>query len=289
MYSFDIIRPSAPLQPYVRHYWVLKCTDTGQEMRQRVLPWGCVQLAFHKGRQLFSQTLGKEQPRHFACGQETGYADLCYRGEVEMIAVALQPYAARLFFAQPPVLFKDDYVDLEDLEDNGLAELARKIEDTANTHHCIALLEQFLLRRLCGGDDYNCRRLAAAVRRIEAQPHLKAARLADVACLSVRQFSRIFSENVGLTPKDFSRIIKVQRAIYMFQYSRLRQANQVNPIALAGPKIEDFRAVNFAETAAACGFADQSHMIKEFKCLTGYTPKEYLAAGVPYSDYFNRP
>lgn len=271
MYSFDIIRPSAPLQPYVHHYWVLKCTDTGQEMRQRVLPWGCVQLAFHKGRRLFSQTLGKEQPRHFACGQETGYADLCYRGEVEMIAVALQPHAARLFFAQPPVLFKDDYIDLEDLEDNGLAELAREIEDTEDTRRCIALIEQFLLHRLCGGDDYNCRRLAAVVRRIEAQPSLKAAEMADIACLSVRQFLRIFSENVGLTPKDFSRIIKVQRAIYMFQ------------------GFPEMKTINFAEAAAACGYSDQSHMIKEFKCLTGYTPKEYLAAGAPYSDYFNRP
>ena len=37
------------------------------------------------------------------------------------------------------------------------------------------------------------------------------------------------------------------------------------------------------------GFADQSHMIKEFRQFTGYTPAQYLAACAPVSDYFSQP
>lgn len=74
-----------------------------------------------------------------------------------------------VFRAQPPVLFQDDCVGIEDLEDNGLTELARQIEDTEDTRRCIALIEQFLLHRLCDREDYNCRRLAAVVRRIETR------------------------------------------------------------------------------------------------------------------------
>ena len=41
--------------------------------------------------------------------------------------------------------------------------------------------------------------------------------------------------------------------------------------------------------AYACGFADQSHMIREFRQFTGYTPAQYLVACAPVSDYFSQP
>jgi AraC-like DNA-binding protein len=36
-----------------------------------------------------------------------------------------------------------------------------------------------------------------------------------------------------------------------------------------------------------CGFYDQSHMINEFRDLSGKTPKQYFAECEPYSDYFS--
>jgi len=45
--------------------------------------------------------------------------------------------------------------------------------------------------------------------------------------------------------------------------------------------------ISFAQLACECGFFDQSHMIKEFKLFSGYTPAEYLAVCAPYSDYFS--
>ena len=90
--------------------------------------------------------------------------------------------------------------------------------------------------------------------------------LADTACLSTKQFSRIFVEYVGTSPKDFIRIIRVQRALFTMQR---------NP------------QMSFAQVAYSCGFSDQSHMIKEFKLFSGYTPQEYLAVCDPFSDYFS--
>ncbi|MDO9613576.1 MAG: helix-turn-helix domain-containing protein [Bacteroidota bacterium] len=36
-----------------------------------------------------------------------------------------------------------------------------------------------------------------------------------------------------------------------------------------------------------CGFSDQSHMINEFRELSGVTPKQYFAECDPFSDYFS--
>ena len=46
--------------------------------------------------------------------------------------------------------------------------------------------------------------------------------------------------------------------------------------------------MSFSQLAYECGFYDQSHLINEFKVFSGYTPKEYLAACAPHSDYFSQ-
>lgn len=45
--------------------------------------------------------------------------------------------------------------------------------------------------------------------------------------------------------------------------------------------------VPFAQVAYECAFFDQSHMIKEFRLFSGYTPAEFLSVCAPYSDYFS--
>ena len=88
----------------------------------------------------------------------------------------------------------------------------------------------------------------------------------SLRCGGEKQFSRIFSEYIGIAPKDFLRIIRLQRTLSVLQH---------NP------------GISFAQLSYECGFTDQSHMIKEFKLFSGYTPKEYLNRYAPISDYFS--
>lgn len=48
-------------------------------------------------------------------------------------------------------------------------------------------------------------------------------------------------------------------------------------------------AHDFAAIAAECGYADQSHFIREFKALSGITPRALLTTCRPYSDLFTNP
>ena len=112
------------------------------------------------------------------------------------------------------------------------------------------------------------KQLSTVVNLIDRCPQLDVPALADTACLSSKQLTRVFADYVGASPKDFLRIVRVQRALSLFQQQP---------------------ASSFAQVAYACGFADQSHMIKEFRQFTGYTPAQYLAACAPVSDYFSQP
>ena len=265
MQSFKIIQPSPILRSYIRHYWILE-SDMINATTERTFPLGCIQIFFHKKKQLFSQTYHKMQPQNFICGQENGYTDICANGDIEMLVVVFQPYAAKIFFRQPLSLFQGENIAIEDVEDRELTELTHKIADTENNIHCINLIEQFLLHRLVVCSDYNIDRLSTVIQNINLNPYLDVCKLANTACLSTKQFTRVFTEYIGTSLKKFLRIIRVQRSLFLLQQ---------NP------------QYNFAQVAYSCGFSDQSHMIRDFKLFTGYTPLEYLSVYTPISDYFS--
>lgn len=265
MQSFRIIPPSPALKPYIRYYWILQ-DDSVATVSERTLPTGCIQMVFHKGRRLLSLKKQELQPQYFICGQEMGYTDIQSTGDINMIVVVFQPYTAKIFFQTPLRLFREGNVSIEDVEDKELAVLCSKITDTENDETCIRLIEQFLYHRLCGSAEYNVKRLSSVLHQINTLPQVDLMHLADSACLSIKQFSRVFVEYVGASPKEFIRIVRLQRALFIMQQH---------------PQI------SFAQIAYSCGFSDQSHMIKEFKLFSGYTPTEYLAVCAPFSDYFS--
>ena len=143
----------------------------------------------------------------------------------------------------------------EELEDRELRELENSLLNTYDDSHCIRLIENFLLKRIRSISEYNLKRIDSAIRLIN-YGETEVSTLADAACLSTTQFNRILSEIVGSNPKEFSRTIRFQRALYILEHNP-----QISLIALA----------------YECGYYDQSHLIREFKTYSDYTPTEYLA------------
>jgi AraC-like DNA-binding protein len=89
-------------------------------------------------------------------------------------------------------------------------------------------------------------------------PETSIADLAAASGLSYRQMLRLFYAAVGLTPKEFARLRKIRAAC-------------VQSLA------KD--AANWASISVETGFADQSHLTREFSQVFGWTPRliqEYL-------------
>lgn len=264
MEEFRILPPAPLLAPYVKNYWLLK-TACDSAMWVRTVPTGMTNLIFHRGNRLLSIPDNEFHPRAFLSGQEKRFNDLEYTGQVDMISVVFHPAGVRAFFDLPMGNIKNLRVTAGDLEDRELAGLEHSLTSTEDDRFCIVLIEQFLLNRLSRLAGYDLKRIEPAIRLINSGQS-EVALLADTACLSTKQFQRIFSEHVGTNPKEFSRTVRFQKALHL---------------------LETRPQLPFTALAYECNYFDQSHLIKEFKALSGYTPGEYRAICAPYSDYFN--
>lgn len=81
--------------------------------------------------------------------------------------------------------------------------------------------------------------------------------LAYEANLSERQFGRVFRQIVGLSPKQYSRIARLDRVLYT-------------------PDYNDY-GLTLEQLAVRYGFHDAPHLVREFQALVGMSPMDYFS------------
>ena len=263
MKESKILYPSPLLSQYIKYYWVLK-TDEVEPVTVQTIPSGCVHLVFHRGENLNIQSKGL-QPKNFIRGQFSTYGSLISEGNIDMIAVIFHPLGLNPFVRCAMSELYNHYIDVEDLEDIELNHLKQNLSTEQIVETCIRLIERFFMQRLVG-TDCNYQRTQYAISQIINQPQIEVNTLAESACLGYRQFKRVFSNYVGISPKEYYRVVRFQRALYLLQ---------------------NHPGMEFVDLAYSCGFYDSSHLVKDFKEFTGCSPTQYLSSRSPYSTFFS--
>lgn len=261
MDKFQIIQPSALLAPFVKQYWFLQ-VDSVAQGSQRAIPCGSMGLVFNCGDRICSSLENGFQLRSHLFGQSATFVDIHFR-KLDLIMVVFQPIGAKVFFSMPMNELNGQSIALDALSDSHIMELEGRLMDGADNQTCAHLIEQFLLKRLYQFEECNYKRLTSAIGTINCRENNVSA-LAHEACLSQKQFKRIFTDYVGLNPKEFLQIARFTKTTHTLQTQ---------------PKM------SLNELAYKYGYYDRSHLIKDFKMFSGYTPTEFLANCDPYSDY----
>ena len=100
------------------------------------------------------------------------------------------------------------------------------------------------------------------LRRIyAARGNVSIREMAEVVCYSERQFSRIFQQALGYSPKTFARIVRFQYVLGLMKR-----------LAKCGMEIADMRVSQFLSGLAD---SDQAHFQREFKDFTSLTPRQF--------------
>src|SRR5262249_5410781 len=101
------------------------------------------------------------------------------------------------------------------------------------------------------------RLVCRAAASLRSNPSLRLRPLAAELGLSERHLSRRFKAVFGTGPKQFARSARVE---------------QVLAARCSGS--------SWANIACSCGFADQAHMVNDFKAILGATPTPFFRAPV---------
>jgi len=267
--SYNFARPSYPLSLFVKQYWAIDdCLAQGQEHVQRIVPNGLMELMFYLG----NRPVALDSNRHLMgssvlSGQQKGYYDLVVSGKVSLFSISFKPQGACMFFDMPINEFFDQSIPLNFLVKDAAAELESGLYEATTFEVKIGIVEKFLLNRLkkCG-KEYELKRISHTVDLInQSKGAVEIDELSSAACLSRKQLERTFSNFIGTSPKQFLKTVRFQNSLH----EKHKNGNQ--PLT---------------ELAYSCGYYDQSHMINEYKQLSGKTPSQYFAECEPFSDYF---
>jgi AraC-like DNA-binding protein len=192
----------------------------------------------------------------FTSGLFAGHVVIDSTGASACVQVNFTPFGAFRFFGVPVGELCGRMVPLEDMSDAGLGELRRRLEDTADWNLRLQLAEAFIAARLRRAPAEHPATAAAFRTLCAGYGEVPVATVAARVGWSRKQLAQRFRDEVGLPPKAVARILRFNRLL-----------------ALAGSG----EANGWADLAAACGYADQPHLSREFAALGGITPARWLA------------
>jgi AraC-like DNA-binding protein len=262
-------KPSKTLSPYIKRYWAIEnALDKDDVCVQRIIPTGLPELLLYFTARPKILTDNKHLSDNVALyGHQNGFYDIELAGNLSVFSIVFQPQGLMQFFKFPLNEICNRNVSLKDINGQAGRDLEEKMNETMTFNQRVSVIETYLLNLLKNNfDDFNFRRINHVSKLIKhTHGNIGIAQMASEACLSRKQFERIFAENIGISPKQYLKIIRFQSAIFQKQ-----QNNNLN----------------MTELSYESGYFDQSHFINDFKSLCGLTPKQYFNQNEVCSDFF---
>lgn len=147
MMDYQTYKPHIDLKSLVSCYWTLEVPTQNEPQKQRIVPDGCIEMAFILGDDIKRYTSESEfmlQPRAMVLGQTIEPFYIEPTGFVKTFAVRFYPYGFVNFVTEPIKNLVNKETPLKQLF--GLAtadDLEQKIVKAENTEQRISIIEKF--------------------------------------------------------------------------------------------------------------------------------------------------
>jgi AraC-like DNA-binding protein len=254
-------RPHPALSPFVESIW-FSAHAAPLLGREHILPTGSVDIVIpllQDSVVRFDGAATAQAPVHYRGAIVSGAHDhFMVRGvptASAVIGVHFRPGGAAPFFGGALPALRNRTVLLDQLWGPAIVQLRQRLQQARTLAQRFELVESALRERLhlALRVDAVVQRALQALTRDPSAARIDAVQRAS-GC-SPQQFIRRFDQAVGITPKRFARV---------------RRLNALLPTIArcSGPR-------DWALLAAEGGYFDQSHLIHEFKRLAGVTPSAY--------------
>jgi AraC-like DNA-binding protein len=174
---------------------------------------------------------------------------------LSLIGVSFTPGAGFPFFDLPAGELQDQAIPLEAIWGQGALALHEQLLEAVNPAKKLQVLESALQDRLHGAPS-GLPAVRYAVNLFQdAAKSCSIGAVIERTGLTAGRFIKAFRDEVGLTPKVFSRIARFRRVV---------------------GALDSSASLNWSGIAAHCGYFDQAHFIHDFRAFAGVTPSDYL-------------
>jgi AraC-like DNA-binding protein len=247
------------LSPFVHTYWAgTFLPSDGGVMQQEVLPNGFVELIFHVGDhhcRLWQGRGWSSSSRLALIGMCTSPYTVQFEEKVETFGVRIKPEGFFDLFGIPASEFKDCQLGFFEVYGAEMEALADRMQAAPTLPALAALADSFLMEciRRHHTHTYYLHRAATFIRASGGCEPLH--HIMDRAGISPRQLERAFRQQMGVSPKLYQRIVRMNAL-----NARMAAQHSLTQLAYEG------------------GFSDQAHMNREFRQFAGLTPRQFLKA-----------
>ncbi len=266
--DYQVYTPSPELQPFIKCFWTLDDEGIDPPVRQRVVPDGCMEMIFHYGdlyKQYFKDDNFIIQPKCFVFGQITNYIEIEPTGVTGIMAARFNPEGLIHFITVPITELENKAVEIEKVFGEKGKQLEEEVFAAIDNLTRIKLIETFLLSFLTDPTIINAITKSCVEAILQSQGQLPVLELADKMNVNRRNLERKFISAIGMSPKQLSRVVRLQTAIKMLQQNNF---------------------TNLTSLAYENGYYDQAHFIKDFKEFTGISPRQFFTANMKLAALF---
>ena len=179
-----------------------------------------------------------------------------------MAGAYLTPLGSATLLGVPAAELTDRVIPLADIWKNSTLSTERPTLDG---------IERLLCRHLTltPSQQLTGVRIASLATHVDARAGgITVAEMAELAGVSRQHLRRLFREHIGVTPKQYSRLARFRAGLRLLGESARRES--------------------WSRLAALLGYADQSHLIADFREFSGFTPTQ-LAAGRHFHPFVGEP
>lgn len=255
--TFQKFKPAEALSPYVAGYWYMDSLPNDGEIG-KCFPTGFLDIITVVGGSpnlLFQRGEWGPTPQAMVVGIRTEPVQLKTPAQNIVFGIRLYPETFLQLLQRPIRELVNNTESVADVFSADLVELTEKLALLQDNESRVALCNRYfqhLLTRTQPVPTY----LAEAIRQArQLGANASAEVLSRRVFVGERQLQRAFSEQVGVSPKLYGRLIRFGQAAEM---------------PLKDPD------VSWTEVSYDLGYADQAHLIREFKGFSGVRPTKFL-------------
>ena len=247
--------PPDALAKVLHCLWTFEDDAPGREP-QRIVPDGRCELVVHFGEPYREVGAPAPQPRVVFAGQLTRPLWLEATGPSGVVGARFHPHTARAFLGMPMKQATDARLDCASLWPASTHDLVEAVTRASTIGTRAAAVASFVeVRSAAMPPDAGVSRCVAALHDSGGTLGIDAA--ARLAGVGRRQLERRFLDVVGISPALLANVFRFRRVFDAIERDSTRP---------------------WTDAAAAAGYFDQSHLVRDFRRFVGCTPTEFAAS-----------